>query len=41
MSQAEIGKRASHFVEYVGDYNVHGGSSYLFNSGGGCSVTDN
>jgi hypothetical protein len=38
--EREIGKRASLFVEYAGDYNVHGGPSYLFNSGGGYSITD-
>jgi hypothetical protein len=36
----EVGKRAFLFVEYVGDYHVHGGPSYLFNSGGGYRLTD-
>jgi hypothetical protein len=31
--------RAFLFVEYVGDYHVHGGPSYLFNSGGGYRIT--
>jgi hypothetical protein len=38
--EREIGKRAFLFVEYVGDYHVHGGPSYLFNSGGGYRITD-
>jgi hypothetical protein len=35
----EFGERAFLFVEYVGDYLVHGGPSYLFNSGGGYRIT--
>jgi hypothetical protein len=38
--EREIGKRAFLFVEYVGDYHVHGGPSYLFNSGGGYRITN-
>jgi Putative MetA-pathway of phenol degradation len=38
--EREIGKRAFLFVEYVGDYHIHGGPSYLFNSGGGYRITD-
>src|SRR5580700_2904621 len=37
--EREIGKRAFLFVEYVGDYHVHGGPTYLFNSGGGYRIT--
>jgi hypothetical protein len=29
------------FIEYVGDYPLHGGTSHLFNSGGGYRITDN
>ena len=38
--EREIGKHAFLFVEYVGDYHVHGGPSYLFNSGGGYRITN-
>jgi Putative MetA-pathway of phenol degradation len=38
--EREIGKRAFLFVEYVGDYPIHRGPSYLFNSGGGYRITD-
>ena len=38
--EREIGKRAFLFVEHVGDYHVHGGPSYLFNSGGGYRITN-
>ena len=38
--EREIGKQAFLFVEYVGDYHVHGGPSYLFNSGGGYRITN-
>jgi hypothetical protein len=38
--EREIGKNAFLFVEYVGDYHVHGGPSYLFNSGGGYRITN-
>ena len=37
--ERELGQRAFLFVEYVGDYSVHGGPSYLFSSGGGYRVT--
>ena len=37
--EREFGERAFLFVEYVGDYHVHGGPSYLINSGGGYRVT--
>ena len=32
-------ERAFLFIEYVGDYHLHGGPSYLFNSGGGYRIT--
>jgi Putative MetA-pathway of phenol degradation len=35
----EFAERAFLFIEYVGDYRVHGGPSYLFNSGGGYRIT--
>jgi hypothetical protein len=38
--EREIGKQAFLFVEYVGDYQPHGGPSYLFNSGGGYRITN-
>jgi hypothetical protein len=38
--EREIGKQAFLFVEYVGDYHIHGGPSYLFNSGGGYRITN-
>jgi hypothetical protein len=34
-----IAEHAFVFIEYVGDYNVHGGPSYLFNSGAGYQIT--
>src|SRR5271169_1398749 len=37
--EREFGERAFLLVEYVGDYHVHGGPSYLINSGGGYRVT--
>ena len=40
MLEREIAERAFLFIEYVGDYHVHGGPSYLFNSGGGYRITD-
>jgi hypothetical protein len=39
--EREVAERAFLFVEYVGDYHVHGGPSYLFNSGGGYRMTPN
>ena len=36
-----ITERSIVFVEYVGDYPVHGGNSHLFNSAGGYRITDN
>jgi hypothetical protein len=33
--EKETTERSFLFVEYVGDYPVHGGTSHLFNSGGG------
>jgi Putative MetA-pathway of phenol degradation len=38
--EREFGKKAFLFVEYVGDYHVHGGPSYMINSGGGYRITD-
>jgi hypothetical protein len=35
----EFGERSFLFVEYVGDYHVNGGPSYLFNSGRGYRIT--
>jgi hypothetical protein len=37
--EREVAERAFLFIEYVGDYHVHGGPSYLFNSGGGYRIT--
>jgi hypothetical protein len=37
--EREVGEHAFLFVEYVGDYHLHGGPSYLFNSGGGYRIT--
>jgi hypothetical protein len=37
--EREFAERAFLFIEYVGDYHVHGGPSYLFNSGGGYRIT--
>jgi hypothetical protein len=39
--EKEITERSFLFVEYIGDYAVHGGTSHLFNSGGGYRITDN
>jgi hypothetical protein len=37
--EREVAERAFLFIEYVGDYHVHGGPSDLFNSGGGFRIT--
>jgi hypothetical protein len=37
--EREFAERAFLFIEYVGDYHIHGGPSYLFNSGGGYRIT--
>jgi hypothetical protein len=37
--EREVTERAFLFIEYVGDYHVHGGPSYLVNSGGGYRIT--
>jgi hypothetical protein len=37
--ERELGKNAFAFVEYVGDYHLHGGPAYLINSGGGYRIT--
>jgi hypothetical protein len=37
--EREFGERAFLFVEYVGEYHIHGGPSYLLNSGGGYRIT--
>jgi hypothetical protein len=37
--EREFAERAFLFIEYVGDYHLHGGPSYLFNSGGGYRIT--
>jgi hypothetical protein len=39
--EKEITERSFLFVEYVGDYPIHGGTSHLFNSGGGYRIADN
>lgn len=39
--EREVTERSFLFIEYVGDYPVHGGSSHLINSGGGYRITDN
>jgi Putative MetA-pathway of phenol degradation len=38
--EKEIGERSFLFIEYVGDFPVNGGTSQLFNSGGGYRITD-
>ena len=38
--EREFSKKVFTFVEYVGDYHEHGGSSYLINSGAGYRVTN-
>lgn len=37
--EREFGQRYFLFIEYVGDYHLHGGPSYLINSGGGYRIT--
>jgi hypothetical protein len=37
--EREFAERAFLFIEYVGDYYIHGGPSHLFNSGGGYRIT--
>jgi len=37
--EREFGERTFFFVEYVGDYHIHGAPSQLFNSGGGFRIT--
>ena len=37
--EREVSERTFLFIEYVGDYHVHGGPSYLFDSGGGYRIT--
>jgi Putative MetA-pathway of phenol degradation len=39
--ERELGKNAFAFVEYVGDYHLHGSPAYLINSGGGYHITPN
>jgi hypothetical protein len=39
--EKEMTERSFLFIEYVGDYPVHGGTSQLFNSGGGYRIADN
>jgi len=39
--EKEVAERSFFFIEYVGDYPIHGGSSKLFNSGGGYRITEN
>jgi hypothetical protein len=38
--EKEFAERSFLFVEYVGDFPVNGGTSQLFNSGGGYRITD-
>jgi hypothetical protein len=37
--ERKVAEHAFLFIEFVGDYHVHGGPSYLFNSGGGYRIT--
>jgi Putative MetA-pathway of phenol degradation len=37
--EREFGERAFVFVEFVGDYRLDGGPSYLINSGAGFRIT--
>ena len=39
--EREVAERAFIFIEYVGDYPVHGGPSYLLSSGAGYRITPN
>jgi hypothetical protein len=39
--EKEVTEPSFLFVEYVGDYPIHGGTSHLFNSGGGYRIADN
>jgi hypothetical protein len=39
--EKETTERSFLFIEYVGEYPVHGSTSHLFNSGGGYRITDN
>jgi hypothetical protein len=39
--EKEMTERSFLFIEYVGDYPVHGSTSNRFNSGGGYRITDN
>jgi hypothetical protein len=38
--EREFGERSFLFVEYIGNFPVNGGTSQLFNSGGGYRITD-
>jgi hypothetical protein len=38
--EREFGEKSFLFVEYVGDYPVHGGVGHLINSGGGYRITN-
>lgn len=38
--EREFGERSFLFVEYVGDFPLHGGTGQLINSGGGYRITD-
>jgi hypothetical protein len=39
--EKEVTERSFLFIEYVGEYPVHSGTSHLLNSGGGYRITDN
>jgi hypothetical protein len=38
--ERQLGERAFVFAEYAGEFPLVGGDSYLFNSGGGCRITN-
>jgi hypothetical protein len=38
--EREFGGRSFLFAEYIGDFPINGGTSQLFNSGGGYRITD-
>ena len=38
--EKEFGERSFLFVEYIGDFPINGGTSHLFNSGGGYRITE-
>jgi hypothetical protein len=38
--EKSFGERSFLFVEYVGEFPLHGGTGHLINSGGGYRITD-